>query len=294
MNRIKGIFFSLLNQPLIKNAHLPGAVLLLTLIFPQTIFSDEILSISKIPSIEVKNCSTYPYHSGNQGESRLLKHFAQGLQKGLSCLMGNGTAGRLHNFHEQQARQLLSLLNSNEPKQFQCVQDDLFAYAMASSPDQIITDPDLKKRLQTSPRLSIFLDTYRLGGLLSQKFNKQTYENFFNMDREQITEHLTGKPLRLKGLHRYKNLPGLLFHETIHWLGHTHTNLSPDVTFLYETCCFGGSDYINDEEANAEFQARACNILKDDELWSAGSDRQKEIWKQKGYSRFKREMRRYY
>ena len=114
------------------------------------------------------------------------------------------------------------------------------------------------------------------------------------MDDEQIKQHLTGKPLRLKGVKRYENLPGLLFHEMVHWLGHLHTNLEPDITFLYDTCCFGGSDFVEDKTANQNLQTRACNILKDDELWNANSYKKARLWKYKEYNELKREITRLY
>ena len=138
------------------------------------------------------------------------------------------------------------------------------------------------------------LDTFRLGGLLSQKFKPETYQLFFKLNQREIIQHLTGPPLRMQGIQRYENLPGLLFHEMIHWLGHVHSNIDPDVTFLYETCCFAGSEYINDEKANAEFQSRACDILKDEELWTAHPYKKMRLWHHKEYDQLKREMRDYY
>ena len=73
-----------------------------------------------------------------------------------------------------------------------------------------------------------------------------------------------------------------------------HTNIDPDVTFLYETCCFGGSEYISDDQLNAGVQARACNILKDKELWSANPYKKMHLWQHKDYDQLKREMREYY
>ena len=77
-------------------------------------------------------------------------------------------------------------------------------------------------------------------------------------------------------------------------LGHEHTSIYPDLTFLYETCCFGGSEYIEDEHVNADFQARACAILKDDELWPANLYQQMRMWHHKGYDQLKREIREHY
>lgn len=247
-------------------------------------------------SLQVSGCSDYPYHEAgnNGGEAQLLNDLREGLQQGLMCLLGEGPMGYLHSYHEQQAMNLLQLLNSEQPKSMQCVRDELFAYAMAASPLQKISNPDLQQRLNTSPRLTILLDTFRLGGLLSQKHPAKTYEVFYKLDKEEITEHLTGKPMRLKGVQRYENLPGLLFHETIHWLGHVHTNLNPDLTFLYETCCFGGSEYIKDKPANVRFQARACDILRDDELWTAHPYKRMRLWHHREYDQLKGEMREHY
>ena len=247
-------------------------------------------------SIEVRDCQDYPYHenSPTAGLEHLVSDLKAGLHQGLQCLSGLGRMGRLHPYHQRQAAKLIELLEQPRPKLLQCVKDELFAYAMAASPQQRLSNQPLQKRLDESPSLTILLDTYRIGGLLSQKFNAKTYQEFFKLDEKQVTQHLTGKPLRMQGMHRYENLPGLLFHEVVHWLGHVHSNLHPDLTFLYETCCFGGSEFIQDIDANAGFQARACNILKDAELWETNRDQQARLWHRKGYDELKREMRSYY
>ena len=92
-------------------------------------------------------------------------------------------------------------------------------------------------------------------------------------------------------MHRYRDLPGLVFHELTHWLGYEHTILTVDVVDLYEVCCFGGSDHISDDEVNRGFQQRACSILKDAELWDADEETRKQLWHDKGYYRLKREIR---
>jgi len=245
-------------------------------------------------SLSVTQCANYPYHGEMHGVERLVKHLSEGIQQGISCLAGKSSAGRLHEFHEKKARELLAILISDQPKSLQCVSDELFAYAMAVSPHQQVSSVELKKKISNSPQLTIFLDTFRIGGLLSKRFDEKTYQDFFKLSDNQINEHLTSQPLRMKGLHRYQNLPALLFHETVHWLGATHTNLGPDLTFLYETCCFGGSDFIASDALNTGFQTAACNILKDDELWSAGPEQQKKIWKDKGYRKLKTTMRQFY
>lgn len=245
-------------------------------------------------SLSVTQCDKYPYHGKGHGVDRLINHLSEGIQQGISCLVGKSSAGRLHEFHENKAGELLAILNSDQPKSLQCVSDELFAYAMAVSPHQQVSSIELKKKIRNSPQLTIFLDTFRIGGLLSKRFDEKTYQEFFNLSENQITEHLTSQPLRMKGLHRYQNLPALLFHETVHWLGATHTNQGPDLTFLYETCCFGGSDFVTSDALNTEFKAAACNILKDDELWSADPEQQKKIWKDKGYRKLKTTMRQFY
>ena len=252
------------------------------------------VSISK--SLQVSGCNDYPYHDNRKqdGIEQLVKDLRSGLQQGLMCLTGLGPMGKLHPYHETQALRLIYTLENNEPKSLQCVNDELFAYAMAASSQQKISDKALVEKIKGSPQLTILLDTYRIGGLLSQKFEPNTYKVFFKLNNEEIEQHLTGKPLRMKGVQRYENLPGLLFHELIHWLGHLHTNINPDITFLYETCCFGGSEFIKDAQTNADFQARACDILKDDELWSAHPYKKMRLWKYKEYDQLKRDMREQY
>ena len=79
----------------------------------------------------------------------------------------------------------------------------------------------------------------------------------------------------------------------VHWLGHEHSAIYPDLAHLYETCCFGGSDYIDDAAANRDHQKTACAILKDDALWAHGYSpyRQMRVWRLKGYDGFKTRMR---
>lgn len=250
-------------------------------------------TVSLTQTIAVTDCEEYPYHSRDQfsGVKRLVSDLKAGLKQGLQCLAGQGPMGQLHSYHSNQASRLIQLLAGKQQKSLQCVKDELFAYAMAASPQQRLSNEALIERMNNSPRLSIFLDTYRIGGLLSQKFDTETYQRFFKLNQQQIAQHLTGKPLKMKGLHRYRNLPGLLFHEIVHWLGHEHSGLYPDITFLYETCCFGGSDFIQDDEVNAGFQLRACNILKDDTLWSSNHYQQMRLWYHKEYDQLKREVR---
>ena len=249
-------------------------------------------------TLQVSGCEDYPYHNNEQelsaGINRLVDDLRAGLQKGLMCLTGNSEIGDLHPYHHKQALRLIYTLENKQPKSLQCVRDELFAYAMAASSQQQISDIELAEKLRNSPDLTILLDTYRIGGLLSQKFTPETYVRFFKLNQDEITQHLTGKPMRMKGVQRYENLPGLLFHEMVHWLGHLHTNIDPDITFLYETCCFGGSEYINDDQVNASFQAKACNILKDKELWESHPYQKMRLWKHKDYDQLKREMREYY
>jgi hypothetical protein len=247
----------------------------------------------------VSGCDDYPYHDNrNQvhfGNQRLLKDLKSGLAQGLMCLSGNDPAvGKLHPYHHQQAFRLMDLLESDKTKSLQCVQDELFAYAIASSPQQIISSKKIQSVFKNSPELTILIDTFRVGGMLSKKLPESAYETFFKMDDEQIQQHLTGKPLRLNGVKRYENLPGLLFHEMVHWLGHLHTNTEPDITFLYDTCCFGGSDFVDDKNVNQNLQTRACNILKDDELWTANNYKKARLWKHKEYNELKREIIRHY
>jgi hypothetical protein len=169
----------------------------------------------------------------------------------------------------------------------------MFATAVATGPAPVAADDPLYAQLRDVNHPAVVLDLYRLGGLLSRRFDDETYRNFFHLAEDEILEHRSGQPLRGNNLHRYQDRPSLLFHEVIHWLGHEHSAIFPDVTHLYETCCFGGSDYIDDEELNREHQQTACHILKDDALWSESHSRyrQMRIWHYKGYDTLKSEMR---
>lgn len=236
-------------------------------------------------ALQFENCGTYPYAEAAGGEKKLIQDVRDGLKQGLSCLIGKGPAGYLHPYHHRQAYRLMSLLDNEQPKILQCVRDELFAYAVASSPEEN----------GTSNAFRIKLDLYRLGGLLSPKFDSETYRSFFKLEDDEIKQMLTGKPLRLQGLHRYRKRSELLFHEMVHWLGHVHENhIRPDVTFLYDMCCFGGSEFIEDAESNKLYQTKACNILKDDELWSANSYKKMRLWRFKDYDQFKLDVRELY
>jgi hypothetical protein len=244
--------------------------------------------------VRVEECGNYPYHdsfNGEHGFRVLVGDVATGLRRGLQCLAGQGPAGALHPFHEEQALALLSLLESELVKTFRCVEDRTSAYAVAKPPpdttdgsrfDDVTADVDFP---------AVVLDTFRISGFLTRRFEVGTYRDFFKLDDPLIEEHLTGQPQRLSGIHRIENREALLFHEMIHWLGHVHSNLYPDVVDLYEACCFGGDDRIPDPASNARFQRRACDILRDDELWSANHYRQMRLWRYRGYDRLKRDMR---
>lgn len=247
--------------------------------------------------LRIEQCGNYPYNQPDpSAERQLAQDLSAGLRKGIACLAGHGPAGRLHPYHEYQAHRLLSILESGETKAFRCVADRIFANAVATSKTLNPGNDVLSGVLRETAHPGVVLDTFRIGGLLSTRHSRDTYRNFFNLDEQQIREHLTGSPLRLGGNHRYRDLPALLFHEMVHWLGHQHSAIYPDVAHLYETCCFGGSDYIEDTDANARFQARACAALQDDDLWSTAYSpyRQMRFWHFKGYNRLKSAMRENY
>jgi hypothetical protein len=233
--------------------------------------------------IRIEDCQSYPYHDNSHGTEGFLKladDLRHGLGQGLSCISGQGPAGSLHPYHERNAERLIDLLSDDSGKILACVEDQTFAYAIAHP--------------AKNPAMSheVLIDTYRISGFLSRRFERATYRNFFKLSEPLIEDHLTGKPVHFDGLHRYRDLPGLVFHELTHWLGYEHTNLTADVVDLYEVCCFAGSDHIPDDRVNEGFQQRACNILKDAELWDADEATRKQLWHDKGYYRLKREIRR--
>ncbi len=248
------------------------------------------------PAISVRSCSTYPYgetQAPDDAARQLIDDLTDGLRTGLRCMSGLGPMGRLHQFHEYQAHRLLGLFESPQTKSFQCVDDVMFATAVATSPDGLSADDPLYAQLRKVTHPAVILDTFRLGGLLSRRFDDETYRNFFHLADDQIYEHRNGQPLRADSLHRYQDRAALLFHEVVHWLGHQHSAIYPDLAHLYETCCFGGSDYIDDDAANRGHQKTACAILKDDSLWAHGHSRyrQMRVWHLKGYDDFKTRMR---
>lgn len=246
-------------------------------------------------SLKVLNCHSYPYGEQQATEQALVrfkKDLRRAVNQGLQCLAGNGPMGRLHPYHEAQGRKLQALLESVETKTFLCVEDEMYADAVATQRDPLPESDGLSNILRKVDHPAVILDVYRMGGLLSRRYSVETYRNFFKLDDNQIIEHLTGNPLQMDSSHRYKNMSALLFHEMVHWLGHSHSYIRPDVTTLYETCCFGGSDYISDEKTNQQFQQQACNILRDDELWRANSYQKVRLWHYKGYDQLKGEMRR--
>jgi hypothetical protein len=251
----------------------------------------------KRTSLRIRNCGSYPYSTA-VGESDwpaglLLADFSRGLETGLQCLGGEGPAGRLHVYHEYQAHRLLTLLESERIKTFRCVQDDMFAAAVATSPQGVTTTDPLHRQLSSIRHPAVLLDTFRIGGVLSRRHDDQTYRDFFHLAEEQILEHRNGQPLRPASLHRYRDRARLLFHEITHWLGHEHSAIYPDLAHLYESCCFGGSEYIADPASNRAYQHEACTILKDDELWSNSYSpyKQMRLWRHKGYDSLKSRMR---
>lgn len=250
-----------------------------------------------LPSAKLhyQGCQNYPYHNANStaiSHNTLTSDIKRGLKQGLSCLAGNSPMGKLHPYHETQALKLMRLLESNQPKTVRCVADEIFAYAVANSPITPNHKPHPQDKMTEGlPYPGILIDTFRLSGSISKKLDEATYREFYQLNSGQLAVIRKGKPLQLAGMHRYQNRAALMFHEMIHWLGHEHSSLYPDTTDLYETCCFGGSDFISDSTANKAFQQQACAILKDDTLWRANKYRQMRLWKYKGYDQFKRAMR---
>lgn len=247
-------------------------------------------------NLSVKHCERYPYGelaSTRHSTNTLLLDLENGLRRGLQCLSGNGPMGRLHPYHTYQAHRLLELFDKPQPKTFQCVDDRMFATALATSPKGLSPGDPLYRQLSTVEHPAVIFDTFRLGGLLSRRYDDATYRNFFHLAEDQIIEHRNGQPMRPPNLHRYRDRASLVFHELVHWLGHEHSAIQPDLAHLYETCCFGGSDYIDDAAVNKAHQRTACAVLRDDELWSRSHYpyKQMRVWQQKGYDRFKRLMR---
>ncbi len=250
------------------------------------------------PKLRIRQCGGYPYNettvaAPGLGARLLVADIAQGLKTGLACLSGAGPMGYLHPYHEYQAHRLLSLFESDQVKTVECVEDAMFATAVATSPSGVSPKDPLYPQLHLVPHPAVVIDTFRLGGILSRRHDDETYRSFFHLADAEILEHRNGQPLRPPDLHRYDDRPGLIFHEMVHWLGHEHSALYPDTTHLYETCCFGGSDYIRDPEANLRHQRTACAILKDDTLWSNADNpyRQMRLWHLKGYDTLKTRMR---
>ncbi len=249
------------------------------------------------PGIRIENCKNYPYHkqrSPIEGYMTLANDIREGLRIGLQAMTGNGPMGKLHPYHRKQAILLLDLLESSQQKIFRCVEDKTFAYAVAKPPPELFAQYQNDKVIRDIPFPGVVIDTYRLSGFLTRKHEPSTYRDFFKLDDHQIAEHLAGNPQRMERLHRYNNLKALVFHEIVHWLGHAHTNMRPDVVDLYETCFFGGSDFISDAGSNMEFQQRACSILKDSKLWDANEKQQARLWRKQGYDQLKQDMRKMY
>lgn len=278
-------------------------VLLLTALFiipllsegsPSPVTANPIDMARVMSSVDVQHCDRYPYGNerpSGQAVQQFRADFRVAIRTGLQCLSGNGPMGRLHPYHEGQARRLQALLESEQTKTFLCVADEMYADAVATQQAALPDSDDLAGIVRRVNHPGVVLDLYRIGGLLSRRYSEETYRSFFNLNEQQIREHLTGSPLHMDNTHRYKNMPALLFHEMVHWLGHTHSYINPDVTTLYETCCFGGSDFIGDEALNKKYQAEACDILRDDELWSANNYQKVRLWHYKGYDLLKGRMR---
>lgn len=248
--------------------------------------------------IDVRHCAGYPY-SERSGDAPahparvLVADLVAGLDTGLRCLAGAGPAGYLHDYHAHQARRLMALLRSDDVKTFRCVADEMFATAVATGPAGVEPNDPLYAQLRGLAFPGVVLDTFRLGGILSQRHDDETYRDFFRLGEAEIFEHRNGNPLRPASLHRYRNRPALLFHETVHWLGHEHTALYPDLAHLYETCCFGGDEYISDADVADSHRQAACAVLRDDELWDSSHNRyrQMRIWHDREYDRLKLRMR---
>lgn len=254
------------------------------------------LSQVRSVGLDIRQCGGYPYEQQRPlaaAHRAMLDDLRTGLTAGLNCLVGKGPMGRLHPYHEYQAHRLLNIFEDPQPKTLRCVADQMFATAVATSPKPLDHQDPLARPLSLVEHPGVLIDTYRLGGLLSRTHDDDTFRSFFRLTDEQIYEHRNGQPIRAPSLHRYENRPALLFHEVVHWLGHEHGAIQPDVTHLYETCCFGGSDYIADADRNREYQHTACNILRDDELWSQSYSpyKQMRIWHFKEYGQLKKAMR---
>ena len=258
----------------------------------------QVESLTVADSILIQNCDKYPYHQQKRnldGYLSFISDLKVGLRQGLQCLVGESPIGKLHPYHENQAHALLKLLEGPSQKTFRCVEDKTHAFAIARLPPaKEASSRQFDALAADLPFPAVVIDTYRISGFLTRSHEPVVYRDFFKMDERQIDNHLNGQLQQVKGLHRYRNRASLLFHEMTHWLGFTHDNTYPDPVHLYETCCFGGSDFISDAADNLAFRDRACAILKDAELWETNKYRQMRLWKYKHYDQLKTDMQQAY
>lgn len=266
---------------------------------PMSSLSSATATLTLSQNMVLENCEDYPYMEtkayASEGYVQMLDHIKTGLNKGLQCLAGMGSSsGKLHDFHRREALKLMEIIESKKRKTLRCVKDEIFAFAVSkgkATKNSISDTSNLDAYLQDLDHPGIVFDLFRIGGYLSQKHDMKTLVEFYGFEEAQASQHLAGRLLQEN--HRYGDLAGLHFHEMIHWLGHEHSIIEPDVTFLYDTCCFDGSDFIDNNEVNKKFQKRACDILRDDELWSVSGIDRKNVWQAKNYGQIKIDMKRF-
>jgi hypothetical protein len=213
----------------------------------------------------LKSCETYPYYRSIDTPTKGSHVLADHLQLALATVHQCRSLQDFTSMVNESLDKLIKIIESPEKKTLMCnygVTNSFFA--VASDPDVI----DQQHNLPAHP--SVIFDTNRMAGNFNVHMNERDIENtvrFYGglLTREEI---IPGMPHPFRK--SITNPMSLLFHEMLHWTGHSHypkENL--DVVYLTQLCCF------HHEEINELKRNRTCEILSDPQAWQ--ENREKRI-----------------
>ena len=205
----------------------------------------------------LKSCETYPHYRSIDTPTEGSHVLADHLQRALSTVH---QCRRNHDFTPmvtQTLDRLINIIESSQKKTLMC------NYGVTNSYFAVASDPEtLAQKEGLPPHPSVIFDTNRMAGNFNLQMNEREIENtirFFggSLKREEI---LPGMPHPFRK--SITNPMSLVFHEMLHWTGHSHhpkENL--DVVYLTQLCCFEHLE-INETKRN-----RTCELLTDPQAW---------------------------
>lgn len=223
--------------------------------------SDEGLSLNH--DFLLKSCETYPYYRSIETPTEGSHVLANHLQLALATVHQCRSHQDFTPMVTEALDQLIDIIESSQKKTLMCNYGVTNSYfAVASDPDVIVQQDTLP------PHPSVIFDTNRMAGNFNLHMDEQDRENTIRFYGGKLTreEIIPGMPHPFRK--SITNPMSLVFHEMLHWTGHSHhpkENL--DIVYLTQLCCF------QHEEISETKRNRTCELLNDPRAWQANLEK---------------------